>query len=145
MIDGVEKVTGKAKYTADLAGAGGVVRPDIALAAAARPRLVGRHIRRPKRWRAWSQSAPAPTAAIPFGVLPISENEYPLAREKVRYRGDPVAAVAAIDEATAAAAIKLIRVEYEPLPAYFDVKKAMAPGAEPDPRGKAQQHPARGA
>jgi 4-hydroxybenzoyl-CoA reductase subunit alpha len=41
---------------------------------------------------------------VPYGVLPIAENEYPLAREKVRYRGDPVAAVAAIDEATAESA-----------------------------------------
>ncbi len=38
---------------------------------------------------------------VPFGVLPIAENEFPLARDKVRYRGEPVAAVAAIDEATA--------------------------------------------
>ena len=68
---------------------------------------------------------------MPFGVLPISENEFPLAREKARYCGDPVAAVAAVDEATAAKAIKLIRVEYEKLPAYFDARKAMAPGAEP--------------
>jgi 4-hydroxybenzoyl-CoA reductase subunit alpha len=66
---------------------------------------------------------------VPFGVLPIAENEFPLAREKVRYRGDPVAAVAALDEVTAAKALKLIRVEYEMLPAYFDAKKAMKPGA----------------
>ena len=81
---------------------------------------------------------------VPFGVLPIAENEFPLAREKVRYRGDPVAAVAAVDEATAAKALKLIRVEYEKLPAYFDARKAMAPGADADPRRKAQQRPARG-
>src|SRR5690606_24281685 len=68
---------------------------------------------------------------IPFGVLPIAENEFPLAREKVRYRGDPVAAVAAVDEATAARALDLIRVEYEKLPAYFSASKAMKPGAEP--------------
>ena len=37
-----------------------------------------------------------------FGVLPIARNEYPLARDKVRYRGEPVAAVAAVDDATAA-------------------------------------------
>ena len=68
---------------------------------------------------------------VPFGVLPIAENEFPLARGKVRYRGDPVAAVAAVDEATAVKALKLIRVEYEPLPAYFDARKAMAEGAVP--------------
>ena len=36
-----------------------------------------------------------------FGVLPIARSEHPLARDKVRYRGEPVAAVAAIDDATA--------------------------------------------
>ena len=36
-----------------------------------------------------------------FGVLPIARSEYPLARDRVRYRGEPVAAVAAIDDATA--------------------------------------------
>ena len=36
-----------------------------------------------------------------FGVLPIARSEHPLARDKVRYRGEPVAAVAAVDEATA--------------------------------------------
>ena len=36
-----------------------------------------------------------------FGVLPIARSEHPLARDKVRYNGEPVAAVAAIDDATA--------------------------------------------
>ena len=50
-----------------------------------------------------------------FGILPISEDEESLAVEKVRYVGDPVAAVAAIDEETAEAALKHILVEYEVL------------------------------
>ena len=40
-----------------------------------------------------------------FGVLPIARSEHPLARDKVRYRGEPVAAVAAVDEATAQKAV----------------------------------------
>ena len=40
-----------------------------------------------------------------FGVLPIARSEHPLARDKVRYRGEPVAAVAAVDDATARRAI----------------------------------------
>ena len=36
-----------------------------------------------------------------FGVLPIAYTEYPLARDRVRYRGEPIAAVAAVDDATA--------------------------------------------
>ena len=61
--------------------------------------------------------------------MPIAQNEYPLARERVRYRGEPVAAVAADDEATARAALELIEVEYRPLPAYFSAKDALAQGA----------------
>ncbi len=48
---------------------------------------------------------------------------------KVRHVGDPVAAVAAEDAATAEAALALIDVEYEPLPAVLDVEEALAPGA----------------
>lgn len=128
LVNGVEKVTGKAKYTADIAA------PDA---------LVGRILRSP---HAHARILSIDTAAaealegvaavctgaetpVPFGVLPIAENEYPLAREKVRYRGDPVAAVAAIDELTAEKALGLIRVEYEVLPAYFTPKAARKAGA----------------
>ena len=65
----------------------------------------------------------------PFGVLPIARNEYPLARGKVRYKGEPVAAVAAIDEATADKAIRLIKMRVRELPAYFKAADAMAPDA----------------
>ena len=49
----------------------------------------------------------------------------------VRYIGDRVAAVAAVDEKTANAALKLIKVEYEDLPAIFDVEEAFKPDALP--------------
>ncbi|MBI4321521.1 MAG: xanthine dehydrogenase family protein molybdopterin-binding subunit [Chloroflexi bacterium] len=52
-----------------------------------------------------------------------------LARGKVRYVGEKVAAVAAVDEETARKALDLIEVEYEPLPAVFDATEAMQPGA----------------
>ncbi|HWP56271.1 MAG TPA: molybdopterin cofactor-binding domain-containing protein [Candidatus Acidoferrales bacterium] len=52
-----------------------------------------------------------------------------LAQGKVRYIGEPVAAVAAVDEDTAQAAVGLIEVEYEDLPAYFSAEEACKPGA----------------
>jgi 4-hydroxybenzoyl-CoA reductase subunit alpha len=67
--------------------------------------------------------------AIAYGVIPIAQNEFPLARGKVRYRGEPVAAVAADDAATAQAALAAIEVDFEPLPAVFDAKSARAEGA----------------
>ncbi len=54
-----------------------------------------------------------------------------LAQGKVRYIGEPVAAVAAVDEDTAQAAVQLIEVEYEDLPAYFSPEEACKSGAVP--------------
>ncbi len=53
---------------------------------------------------------------IPFGILPVSQDEEALCVEKVRMIGDPVAAIAAIDEETAEAALDDIVVEYEIFP-----------------------------
>lgn len=67
------------------------------------------------------------TPQIPFG--PRTEDWSILAIEKVRFIGDEVAAVAAIDEEIAEEALGLIRVEYEELPAVYDPLEAMKPGA----------------
>ncbi len=68
-------------------------------------------------------------APIPYGIVPQMPTEYALAYKKVRYHGEPVAAVAAVDPDTAEKALDLIEVEYEPLPVYTDPKEAMAPDA----------------
>src|SRR3989454_765469 len=49
---------------------------------------------------------------IPFGILPVSQDEHALALDKVRFVGDPVAAVAATTEEAATQALDLIAVEY---------------------------------
>src|SRR5215218_7005086 len=48
---------------------------------------------------------------IPYGILPVSQDEHPLCVDRVRFVGDPVAAVAAVDEDTAFDAMNLIEVE----------------------------------
>ncbi|MGI9075924.1 MAG: xanthine dehydrogenase family protein molybdopterin-binding subunit [Gemmatimonadaceae bacterium] len=53
---------------------------------------------------------------IPFGILPVSQDEHALCPDLVRFVGDPVAAVAATSEEIAGDACNLIDVEYEPLP-----------------------------
>ncbi|MDW8256853.1 MAG: molybdopterin cofactor-binding domain-containing protein [Acidobacteriota bacterium] len=63
---------------------------------------------------------------IRFGILPVSQDEEALCTEKVRFVGDAVAAVAAIDEWTAEEALRLIEVEYEPLPALLTLEEALA-------------------
>ena len=50
---------------------------------------------------------------IPYGILPVSQDEHALAVDRVRFVGDPVAAVVARDELTAFEALDLIDVEYE--------------------------------
>lgn len=60
---------------------------------------------------------------IKFGILPVSQDEEALCVEKVRMVGDPVAAVAALDEESAEAALEDILVEYEPLPAIMSIEE----------------------
>src|SRR5258705_6038120 len=55
---------------------------------------------------------------IPFGILPVSQDEHTLCVDKVRFIGDPVAAVAATTEETATAPTDLIPVDYEPLKSF---------------------------
>jgi CO/xanthine dehydrogenase Mo-binding subunit len=57
------------------------------------------------------------------------EDEPVLAFDKVRWLGEPVAAVIGDNERTAHEAVALVRVEYEELPAVFDVEEVLKPGA----------------
>jgi 4-hydroxybenzoyl-CoA reductase alpha subunit len=63
---------------------------------------------------------------VTFGILPVSLDEYPLAPDRVRYVGDPVAAVIARDEQTAAEALELIEVAYDILPTIASPEEALA-------------------
>ncbi|TAN53520.1 MAG: aldehyde oxidase [Betaproteobacteria bacterium] len=63
---------------------------------------------------------------VPFGIMPVSQDEYPLAPERVRYVGDPVAAVIARDEQTAGEALELIAVKYRALPTIATPEEALA-------------------
>ena len=68
---------------------------------------------------------------IPFGIMPVSLDEYALAPERVRYVGDPVAAVIARDEQSAGEALELIEVKYRQLPTIATPEEALA---NPEPR-----------
>ena len=62
---------------------------------------------------------------IPYGILPVSEDEHALCIDKVRFIGDPVAAVAAVDEDVAFDAMNLIEVEYEPLQTISSIEEGV--------------------
>jgi 4-hydroxybenzoyl-CoA reductase subunit alpha len=128
LIDGIDKVTGRARYTADLphgdALVGRIYRSPYAHA-----RIIKVHTDRALAIPGVVAVITGDDCDVPFGVLPIAQNEFPMARDRVRYRGEPVAAVAAKDEATAEQALALIEMEVDELPAYFDPVKAREPGA----------------
>lgn len=63
---------------------------------------------------------------IPYGILPVSQDEHALAPEKVRFVGDPLAAVIARSEEEATDALDLIRVDYEPLATIATPEEALA-------------------
>ena len=126
--DGAEKVTGKALYTVDI-NLPGMAHGKILRSPYAHARLT--------RVDASKAEGLAGVYAVVtredqknlrmFGAA--YKDQTVVAVDKVRYAGDPVAAVAAVDEATAAAALELIEVEYEELPAGTDLGEAFDAGA----------------
>ena len=74
--------------------------------------------------------------SIPYGIIPWTPDETALAVTKVCHVGDGVAAVAAVDEDTAIAALEAIEVVYEPLPAYYDPEDALAGEVKINPFAK---------
>ncbi|MBK0398759.1 xanthine dehydrogenase family protein molybdopterin-binding subunit [Limibaculum sp. M0105] len=133
--DGVDKVTGKALYGADLTAPG---------------MLVGKILRSPHphaRIRSIdtsaAEAAPGVKAVITHADFTLPDDEDMrdilvncMAFNKALYDGHAVAAVAAISEAAAKAALKLIKVDYEVLPHVTDVDEAMKPDAPVIERGR---------
>ncbi len=120
--DLIDKVQGKALFTWD------VKLPGMLHARVLRamvPHALIKRIDVSKAAKAPGVEAVVTADDLPDPVLGVGV----LASHKVRYAGDAVAAVAARTAEQAAAALALIEVEYEPLPAVFDPEEAMAPGA----------------
>ncbi len=130
-VDSMAKATGQARFTGDMALPG---------------MLCGRILRSPYPHArilhidpSRAQRLPGvrvvvtgkDTLGIKYCSIPVPDlyDEMALPTDTVRFMGEPVAAVAAIDEDRAEEALDLIRVEYEPLPAVFDPVEAMKAGA----------------
>jgi 4-hydroxybenzoyl-CoA reductase subunit alpha len=128
MVDGPEKVSGRAKYTADLA-APGLLAARIYRSPYSHAEILDVDISEALQLPGVKAIVTGADCDKTFGVLPIARSEHPLARDKVRYRGEPVAAVAAVDDATAKKAIALIKLSVRELPAYYTSQAAMADGA----------------
>lgn len=124
LVDGAAKVKGEAVYTDDMRLPGMLVGK-ILRAPHAHARIVSIDT-------AAAEAVPGVRAVVTgveapgkFGVLPISKDETGLAVDKVRHRGEGVAAVAADDEETALYALTKIAVEYEVLPEYSTPKRGL--------------------
>ncbi|MEZ5820823.1 MAG: molybdopterin cofactor-binding domain-containing protein, partial [Xanthobacteraceae bacterium] len=128
LIDGVEKVTGRARYTADLDHADALVG-SILRSPVSHGEIVMLDVSKARALDGVYAVITGEDCAHTYGVLPIAMNEYPLARGRVRYRGEPVAAVAAIDAATAERALDLIELKIRELPSYYTSEAARAPDA----------------
>jgi len=128
LVDGIDKVTGRARYTADLdhdnALVGRILRSPVS-----HGEILKLDVSKARALRGVIAVVTGDDCPHTYGVLPIAMNEYPLARGRVRYRGEPIAAVAAIDAETAERAIGLIDLELEKRPAYYTSDTARAPGA----------------
>jgi 4-hydroxybenzoyl-CoA reductase subunit alpha len=73
---------------------------------------------------------------VKYGVLPVGQDEQALCSDKVRYVGDAVAAVAAVDEETADRALDLIDVVYQELPTYLSIEEGLTKPGEPIHEGR---------
>ncbi len=125
LIDGIEKVTGTAQYTADLDHADALVGR-IFRSPVSHGEIVRLDVSKARALDGVLAVVTGEDCPHTYGVLPVAMNEYPLARDKVRYRGEPVAAVAAEDAETAQRALDLIEFEVRELPAYYTAEAARA-------------------
>ncbi len=126
-VDGVEKVTGHALYSSDLP-LEGVLWGKVLYSPYSHARIL--KIDTSEARKLPGVFAVITGADVGDGLYGSNLKDMPiLAHDRVRFVGERVAAVAAIDEDTAQAALDLIEVEYEELPAVFDLEEAMQPGA----------------
>ena len=128
-IDAPDKATGRALYTDDIT-LPNMIYGKFLLSPHAHARIISIDTEKAKALpgvKIVLTGANVPD--ITYGTSPPRYDENILAKDKVRFVGDVVAAVAAVDEETCYKAIKLFDVEYEELPAVFDPEEAMKDGA----------------
>ena len=130
--DGPAKVTGRAIYTGDIHLPGMLVGR-ILRSPHPHARILNIDTSRAERLKGVKGVITArDTIGARHGFVETPRyppDQYPLARDRVRFLGEEVAAVAATDHYIAQEALGLIRVDYEPLPSVFDPEEAMQPGA----------------
>jgi CO/xanthine dehydrogenase Mo-binding subunit len=125
-VDAVEKVTGKALYGTDLKMPG-MLHGKVLRSPRPHARVLNVDTRRAERLPGVRAVAVGKDLPVRYGSA--LRDQPPFCFDKVRYIGDPVAGVAAVDEETAEEALNLIQVDYQDLPPLFDPVEAMDPAS----------------
>lgn len=129
-VDAVSKVTGATKFADDLALAR-MLYCKLLRSPHPHARILRVETAKAERLDGVKAVLTGKDLPIPFGILPVSQDEHALCVDRVRFIGDPVAAVAATSEEIATAALDLIEVEYELLREIGSPAEALA---HPEPR-----------
>ncbi len=124
--DAWDKVTGKAMYTDDFPTTG-ILEARLLTSTFAHARILNIDVSEARKVK--GVKAVLTGAACPGRFGPLIQDRPALARDVVRYAGEPVALVVAMDRPAAETAVRLIKVDYEPLPAVLTPSQAMAQGA----------------
>src|SRR4029077_13439410 len=124
MVDAAHKTTGSGKYTDDLS-LPGMLAGKILHSPHPHAHIRSIDTTRAEKLDGVVAIVVGKDAPNPYGILPVGHDEHALALDKVRYLGDNVACVVAVDDVTADKALEFIDVEYEVLPAYFDPEESM--------------------
>jgi 4-hydroxybenzoyl-CoA reductase alpha subunit len=132
-VDAINKATGNALFTVDLSFPN-MLHAKLLRSPLPHAKILRIDTRRAEKLAGVKAVITGKDTPFVFGVSHFDQT--PLQTEKVRHVGDAVAAVAAIDLDIAEEALRLIRVDYEPLPAVFDAVEAMEPGAPVIHEGK---------
>src|SRR5258708_8090168 len=123
-VDAMTKVTGGAIYADDMLPAG-TLHCRILRSPHPPARILSIDPSAARRIPGVQAVIPGAALPIKFGILPVTQDERALEHEKVRYVGDPIAAVAATEEEIAAAACDAIMVEYEVLDPVMSIEDAL--------------------
>ena len=123
-VDGMAKATGEAIYTDDIQ-LPGMLHAKMLRSPHAHARILSIDTSKAEALPGVIGVLVGAELPVRYGVIPWTPDETALAVDKVRFIGDEVAAVAALDEDTANAAIRLIEVEYEILESILDAEKAL--------------------
>jgi 4-hydroxybenzoyl-CoA reductase alpha subunit len=132
-IDATDKATGNALFTVDLSFPH-MLHAKLLRSPHPHAKILNIDTRKAEKLPGVKAVITGKDTPYTFGVSHFDQT--PLQTEKVRHVGDAVAAVAAIDADTALEALRLIKVDYEPLPFVFDPLEAMKPGAPVIHQGK---------